>query len=88
MKKILVVIVLMILAAGGGYYAGTRYPAGSLFKINTSENQESSQGNVGPLLGELGTLMRNPNTTTDDINDFLVHKYGPCWGIPEGECRE
>lgn len=34
---------------------------------------------------------RVPNNADADllnIQDLLFNKYGPCWGIPAGECRE
>lgn len=28
------------------------------------------------------------NTEINSLNDSLIQKNGPCWGIPQGECRE
>lgn len=28
------------------------------------------------------------STTIDQMRDSVLTKYGPCWGIPEGQCRE
>ncbi len=28
------------------------------------------------------------DSTVDSLNNSLIIKLGPCWGIPNGECRE
>lgn len=50
--------------------------------------QKSSEDTAPQLLKELSDVMRKPGVIIDDVNDFLVQKFGPCWGIPEGQCRE
>jgi hypothetical protein len=52
-------------------------------------NKEVSQQNgVNSLLLELNKEMNKPNASLETINNFLVSKYGPCWGIPEDQCSE
>ena len=76
----------MLLATSGGYYLGTQYPASSFF-VDTSKTH-SVHRDVVELLNQLHTVIRQPAATLDDVNDFLVESYGPCWGIPDGTCRE
>ncbi len=52
------------------------------------EAQKGSKDTVPQLLKELSDVMQKPGSIIDDVNDFLVQKFGPCWGIPEGQCRE
>lgn len=52
------------------------------------ETQKSSKDTAPQLLKELSNVMRKPGAIIDDVNDFLVQKFGPCWGIPEDQCRE
>ncbi len=52
------------------------------------EAQKNSKDTAPQLLEELSNIMRKPGAIIDDVNNFLVQKFGPCWGIPEGQCRE
>lgn len=52
------------------------------------ETQKGSKDTAPQLLKELSDVMRKPGAIIDDVNDFLVQKFGPCWGILEDQCRE
>lgn len=86
MKHIIIVVVLVIFAAGGGYYVGANYSNTAAPAVTQEEDPVSPE--VADLLMELGAVMRPVDATDDNVRGFLLEKYGPCWGIPEGQCRE
>lgn len=83
MKKIIPIILLALICIISGYYLGRYYPVDSV-----SDNQKRASIELRELLQELNGVISSSNAKTEDVNDFLVSKYGPCWGIPDGQCRE
>jgi hypothetical protein len=55
-----------------------------------SEASCLDQNNVSltKLLESLSVIIGKPGATIDDVSGFLFTKFGPCWGIPAGQCRE
>lgn len=79
-KYIAIIIVLLIINIVQGYFLIRQ-------DVNKEDKYVLSDGENNLLL-ELGTLTAKPGASLETINDFLFDKYGPCWGIPKGQCRE
>ena len=87
MRNIIIAAILVILVVAGGYYLGNLYPIPKAVD-STSCQATPAKDTVTSLLEELNAEFAKPNATIDGVNSFLTDKYGPCWGIPEGQCRE
>jgi hypothetical protein len=96
MKKVSIIVLIIgfaaLIFAGFTYKkaADIRVEAMAIEKVNQSfqKNLPSVNNDTQHFLSELSPIMHQPNVTVDDINNFIVEKFGPCWGIPEGQCRE
>lgn len=85
-SKIIIAIVSSVLITailvGTGVYIWQKEVAAHPVVNTTSDD------GVNALLIELSEELEKPNASIEIIKEKLLDKYGPCWGIPEGQCKE
>jgi hypothetical protein len=85
---LIVVAITVIISLGGYKYLENRkiiIPVPECVEINCAEQ---SRQKTSELLVGLNQEMRKTGASVETINNYFVDKFGPCWGIPDGECQE